>query len=381
MTMEKQCTALDEFVRRQWTATGPILLGAAAAAAVVAVALTGLTDAGDRAERPDRSADAAAAAPQELGWPQVEGVPDGQQVISYRGVEILVPEAWTIDDMHCGNPARDTVIIEGGSSPGALAMCAVRDPPKVTVVWVDRLDVPVQEHPVARLATEEWTLHGAPVLRGQGSPVFLEGPDPRRLSREVLVLPDQEVVVSVESPDAEEAMRLLMTTRVATVDSAGCPAAVDSLDVIPATRAGAAEQLAPGTPTGASVCRYTDGHLVRSARLGTDQVGELMGVLNAQAEGVGAAHPAEVAHGLGCTEIALEARGFVVHLTYPDGDPAQVLVRVDSCDRQISTNGVRTTVVTQELFGVLAGAVDYDGGTSALPNLDGGIELPFGLQP
>jgi len=54
---------------------------------------------------------------------------------------------------------------------------------------------------VGKLATEEWTLQGQRVLRGHGN---LDYPSSRIGPREVLVLPEQGVVVSVESPDPEE---------------------------------------------------------------------------------------------------------------------------------------------------------------------------------
>ena len=362
----------------------PYALGAAVVAASVAVVASSMTApeqaAAPATQQPTESAqpteptEPTEPQPTELPWPRVDGVPEGLQAFSFHGLEVLVPAAWEHDDTSCGTPMADTIIV--GSPPAAA--CAVDGPDDLTIVRIDAIGPDWQEFHLDAYhvsdATQPALLDGQPVLRGTVPPQPLASTDledslamgwtPREpFFTEVLVLPEQQVVISVESPDAEEALALIATTRIVPVDSHGCVDRYEPLEVS-ATHPEAAEILVPGTPTAATLCRYYDGGLARSADLSTGEMEELISVLNGLTPGVGRADPVEIAGGLECDYVA---EGIIVQFQYPADEQLDVLVRVDSCDYLAASNGAREGIVTRQLFSRLGRVVGYSGGLPGLP--------------
>lgn len=364
----------------------PYALVAAVVAASVAVAASSMTApeqaAAPATQQPTEPTEPAQptgpAEPTELPWARVDGVPEGLQAVSFRGTEILVPAAWKLNDTDCGTPMADTVIV---GSP-IVPLCLVGGPGDLTVVRIVALDPDWPEFQLDLYhvsdATQPALLDGQPVLRGTVTPQPAStapqdqamGGTPREpFFTEVLVLPEQEVVISVESPDPEEALSLIATTRIVPVDSHGCVDRYEPLEVS-ATHPEAAEILVPGNPTAATLCRYYDGGLGQSADLPTEQIEDLVSVLNGLTPGVGRAEPVEIAGGLGCEHVE---EGIVVQFQYPGDEQLDVLVRVDSCDYLAASNGAREGIVTMQLFGRLARVVGYSGGFPGLPCSPGSV--------
>lgn len=172
--------------RRGWLAVGA---AAAAVTALIAGVVT-VTSAG----RPVTGALA----------PTGPGVPADAQAVTVHGVEVFVPATWKINKTRCGTPTEDTVIFDDGS---AITSCAVRQPPGLTVVRLDSADgYPGRLR--SAVATQPVTVDGHSGRRGSGTPAGTH----TRLA--VLVLPDSNMVVSVESPDPAVARRILDSTRV-----------------------------------------------------------------------------------------------------------------------------------------------------------------------
>jgi hypothetical protein len=277
------------------------------------------------------------------------GVPAGTQPVSFHGVEVFVPEVWKLNDARCGTPQHDTVMVEDG---GGDLFCLVPQPKGLTVVRLATTDS-FSGRSRAAVATQPVTVDGKPALRGRGKPA---GGTSAELA--VLVLPDPGVVISVESPDPALAGQLLDSTRVSPMDTAGCVDRLSSLH--PRSTDGAASALVPGTPTNASICRYSAGWLLRSSALSTTPSQQLVGILNALPTGVSQPGPGVGQDPGTCEQDA--QRGFVVPFTYSDDTIVKVYVHIGGCKDLSASNGARTTKINEPLVTFLTSAVGYDGG-------------------
>jgi hypothetical protein len=256
-------------------------------------------------------------------------IPDGLQAVSYHGVEILVPEDWTIGNAHCGTPQGNTVMLP----VGAVDLCLVAEPVGLTVVEVR----PVE-------------------------PGSLAG-DARSDSERVLAEPG--VVVTVRGPDAALREKILDDVRVTPVDSNGCDDRVASMEhPSPSGRPGAAEATVPGEPMSASMCRYEDLWLARSVPpLSGAELRQVVDQLNALPEGVSLPGPE---FQFDCTPMphlcaADERRGFVLRFDYAEGPPVLVHVRIAGTTEIAVANGDRTTKVDSALVLRISQDLGYDG--------------------
>ncbi len=58
--------------------------------------------------------------------------PAGMRYVGYGRAAVAVPESWGTNEVHCGKPARDTVLVD----PGAVRDCGAPRPAGVESVWV-----------------------------------------------------------------------------------------------------------------------------------------------------------------------------------------------------------------------------------------------------
>ena len=263
--------------------------------------------------------------------------PPALQAVSFRGIEVLVPAGWTLYAEWCGTPVQDTVLI--GGDDGNTLLCALLQPPGITIVRLASLSSPFGDE-LVHLATDPVTVSGLTARRGVG----MVG----RAEFAVLVVPDRGAVVSVESPDAASAQRLLDSVRVVAIDSRGCVDQVATL-VSPGApaRPGAASLLVPGVPSGASICQYDENWLSGSAALDRAELDQLVAILNGLPEGTS---PPQT---LGPENCAAELeRGHVVKFAYATGEPVDVYVHTDGCTA-LSANGARTTEISDALVSSL----------------------------
>lgn len=276
-------------------------------------------------------------------------VPTGSQAVSWHGVQVLVPATWRLDDQRCGVAQTSTVLL-----PGFRNSCLPPYIPGLTVVeFAEVPDIPerTSTEPLLDAATTPLDLDGTPALTGS---VPLEQ---ETGVRRVLVVPSEGVIVSVRSPDAAAADRILATARVVTVDANGC------LSRLPASRPagpsgveGASESLLPGSPTSLSACRYERLRLVSSRRVDAS-IGALQQRLDALATGVSGRTPEreiaeELCRGMDDEVTTLEAG-------YADDRSLRVFFRGQACTDRSALNGSTTRrtdrTLTSDLYAVLAG--------------------------
>ena len=233
--------------RRRWTY---VTTAAATAAAVVAgIVVAG----GEPGAAPGPRTPLAAEPP----------APDGMAWAMWKGVEVMVPEAWLTPKFDaCGVPQTDAVL--AGPTP-ADGDCMGYPMPHIDVVMYDEPDGYIV---AAMTEGRDVVVSGVPARRltGRGSaPVQVGGEQ----HAEALVIPERNVAVLVTTDDPAVAARVLGTVRISRdADSRGCAIRRELLArPAPPARDGTAERMVPGTPVQASVCRYgiNDGWVYRSA--------------------------------------------------------------------------------------------------------------------
>lgn len=303
--------------RRVW-AGGAAAVASAAAVVAVAVVMPGLVS------QPAPAPPVAAPEP----------VPDGQQAVSWHGVQLYVPETWKLHDSHCGTPQSDTVLV-----PGSVDLCL---PPYVPGLTVVEYRGGTEELPDAR----EIEVSGYRALRGSVPLSEEQG------VREILVIPDLQVTVSVRSPDPSRAQALLDTAQVVEADALGCPTALPSTTPPAPQVPGADDRVLPGDPVKVVLCQFGDLRLERSAPLSAPDVAALQARLDAAPVGtspsrVGISVSAEL-----CPEY--DRAPLVVLASYEDGSQLQVFTRFNSCTGPDPDNGARQVRVEQEVMSDLA---------------------------
>lgn len=261
--------------------------------------------------------------------PAKDAVPAGMQAVSWHGVEVLVPGSWRIGDQRCGTPQSDTVLV-----PGFRLDCGGRAVPGLTIVSFSALsaDTRAEATQLAADATTAGTLSGVPVLRGS-----IPRSDEPGVQR-VLVVPSEQVVLTVASPRAEEADSILARARVVAVDAAGCRSREDvTAPVGPPHRDGADRSLLPGHPTGASLCRYSDHRLEASRQLTVSEVADLQRRLDALPTGrSGRIPPREIAPDY-CKQLDRDVD--VLDASYSYGPGLRVFFRGRACRDRSVLNG------------------------------------------
>lgn len=273
--------------------------------------------------------------------------PPGMRLVAFHDVEIAVPQEWATNAVRCGRtPERDTVIF----GDGVAATCMTLRRPAVSSAELDPLFTPSPP------PSKPVVVDGVAAQRGE-----------RRLptgnTEITLVLPASAVVLTVTSPDAALAKRIVDSAHIVAVDAAGCPTRSAQLDP-PAgisTQPGATQVLVPGTPANAVLCRYGDGWLGRSAAVSGDALAGLVRTLDAVPAGVTGPRSPLGEAASACAED--EARGIVATFTYPSGPDLSVYARIARCRAPIGAgNGVYHVQLTWPLVRALLDLVGDDEG-------------------
>lgn len=307
----------------RWRAAGAVV-AAAAATAAVALVVPALQD-----ERRTIPAEQPALPP----------VPPGKQAVSWHGVEVLVPSEWTIGDLVCSSARSDTVL-----RPGIRLGCLGPDEVGLTVVRFQALsdDPRTLSAQLARSATTPVEVSGVPALRGS-TPL----PDEPGVQG-VLVVPSEQVVVTVRSPDPARVDALLDDVRVVAVDAAGCRSRLPAPQPTgPAERPGAGRSLVPGEPFAASLCEYDGLRLVASRRLDQAAVQALQRRLDALPTGRSGRVPPRNITEERCVEI--DGSVHLLDVSYDDGPRVQVFMKPQGCTDRSPTNGSTTRKLTDDL--------------------------------
>jgi hypothetical protein len=131
------------------------------------------------------------------------GEPPPDREVVADGVRLLVPGDWARNATECGVPVKDTYIVGLEANPA----CRKTPVPEVDYAEV-RGSGDLAVDPVAAVATNPATIAGRPVLKGYD-----------RLSdgrtRQVLVIPDQQVIVVAVSSRAAVADRIMRSVQIA----------------------------------------------------------------------------------------------------------------------------------------------------------------------
>lgn len=331
--------AVRSGVRRRHR-TRQVVSAAAALGAVTVLAVAGFSVLRDERPAPTQGLASEPRGPQ---------VPPGQQPVSFHGLQLFVPAGWTINKTdRCGTPDADTVITPFSSSLACKSPASGIDR-GFTIAHMITLDNPDAQRYSAS-ATETTTVNGHEARRGSTTKAG------RTLA--TLIVPDAQAAISVSSPTAAEAREILDTTQVVPVDSHGC---VDRSDLQPPRSPdGDADEgkVVPGSPSGASACRYADGWLAFSARLGVADTSAFQAILNGLAPG----------QSTNTTMTEIEAacaadarRGFLLTFAYADREDVAVLIRIGGCAYLGATNGARSGKINEQLVDTLTQLLGYDG--------------------
>lgn len=263
--------------------------------------------------------------------------PEGQRAVSWHGVQVFVPETWKLDDLRCHQPQSDTVVV-----PGSRDDCLAPYVPGLTVV---EFRAGTESVPGAR----EVEVSGHRGSRGTVPLTEEEG------VRAVLVLPEQDVTVSVRSPDEAAAEAMLDTASVVDVDALGCVTRLPATSPPEPDVPGAAERVLPGEPVRVVLCEYGELLHERSGVLSPDQVRAFQAALDAAPVGTSPSRSAtEVSPDL-CPEY--DRAPMVVQAEYAEGSRLQVFTRLNSCTGPDPDNGARQVVVDVEAIFPLYQAV------------------------
>jgi hypothetical protein len=118
--------------------------------------------------------------------------------VTYQGVGIFAPASWGRNQLSCGTPIRDTVVVNPGPSP----LCLLLPVPRVSYVWLRSCSGDCGADPEAAVARQVLRVSGQSARRGEDQ--LSDGRD-----RVVLVLTGRRVVVVAVSPDPSVARTII----------------------------------------------------------------------------------------------------------------------------------------------------------------------------
>lgn len=167
--------------------------------------------------QPDEEQTAPTPSPDPSPRPTLPAGLDTRRVTS-RGVALFVPTSWSRNDVRCGTPQSDTVVLD--ATPTDPPQCEPSRPPGVSSITVERLYSPYGSLWQATATEPVMLASGLSALRGQ-----LVGADGAQVS--VLAFPSLDVIIvgtaADEGTELELVEAILATTRRAT-DEGGPPA-------------------------------------------------------------------------------------------------------------------------------------------------------------
>jgi hypothetical protein len=275
---------------------------------------------GDRAQAPVAGPDGAPPA----GW----------RLESSLGVEILVPQAWGVNDIGCGMTGKPTVV----RGQGVVMACLTPESPTKEVAIIRPLDAPL-----TGLAERPVSLGDVPAGRAAG-----RSEDGRYAGW--VAVPSKDVAVQVWTRSETTTRAILDSVRLVETDHVGC----DVHRPVYARRAGGSDgPFVPPDPTSIGICYYgmhdSESDLLEaSARLTGMDARRLAAALNTARPGGNPDRPADqcVAPGPPVADavllIGVEARRV-----------ASVWVTFSNCSGRGADNGVRRVQVTQSMIALL----------------------------
>jgi hypothetical protein len=129
--------------------------------------------------------------------------PSGQMAVAYGGVQVFVPASWPRNQIRCGTPTRDTVVVD----PGPIEDCLLTPAPPVSYASLRLAEDPTTD-PDVQLASQPVSI-GAGTAARRGEDRLGDG-----RTRVVLFVPTRKVVVMAVSADPALARRIVDSTAV-----------------------------------------------------------------------------------------------------------------------------------------------------------------------
>ena len=283
----------EQLVARKRARLRRSMIGGATASAVVVIVLSAIAVV--VASSNGNGTKVSLAAP-DVAAPQ-------SQAYSYRGVQVEVPTAWSIEPPECASLPK-AYAYTAGYGP----YCA-RPPEAVAGREYVRFSSRAFDGASAAAARTSRTLDGEEVLSGTASAT----------GDEVIVVASHDVLVLIHTLDPGLAKRVSESLSLPKVDRSGCPSSQPaSSDTTPT--AGTRRTLLPADkPVTASVCQYSSGLLQAASSLSSSEAASAANTVRGLAEGDGGVIAGRECRGAEQT--------FAVLFDYVDG---QVFLHVDA---------------------------------------------------
>lgn len=269
---------------------------------------------------------------------------DATRPHTFHGLTVSVPESWPLNEMRCGTPVADTVIL-----PGVIQGCLHPGPPHVSFVSF-RIAGEITD-----ATTTDTTIDGHQAIITSGTSttpptVIAEGDHVTRID-----VPSLHTHVTIQSPDRATVDRIAGTARIVDQDANGCASLRNDLGSLPTgrppVREGADSTLVPGSPTRVAFCRYghdeasqTSTGIEQSVSVAGRDLVDVVAKVNTLPAGLSA----PVSEGT-CIE-AVPPSGYTIVAWYADGPPVTVWVRLTDCELVGATNGSHNGQRTRSLI-------------------------------
>jgi len=258
---------------------------------------------------------------------------DGWRWESSLGIELAVPDEWSVNDTDCNQTSAPTIV----RAQGAVDACLTLEAPTKQIVeisppdpWGDEQDPP----PSAEFPRQQLVIDGEPVERIEG-----ELADGRAAGW--LTFTETKNFIQARVGDRDFLHRIFDSVRVVTVDTHGCATARKSMKL----KAPRAKTLLPAEATEVSICYFDqDQELRTSALFEGSEATKLIELLNRAEPGRNPDVPKDL-----CLEekppladTLLIARGA--------SDGALVELSFSGCTRRGLTNGRTTSRLTSPMI-------------------------------
>jgi hypothetical protein len=266
------------------------------------------------------------------------------KALGYRGVEMDVPDDFQQNG--CRGEAADLYDVGDGVHLTVLCISPKNIPLRTFVRIHKAITNPGSEYD-QHYATTPTTVDGAPAHEGTAPARYGQPPT------SVLVLDEQQLVLSVQSADPHTRERLMATGHlIGPVDRNGCAVHISDLDPPATTRTGSA--LVPGNPTSITVCSYADSWIRDSHTVAGAELQSLADALNALPPG----QSHNPSNGPNCQE---PQEGLLLRIAYSDRVLEEV-ARIETCGGYYIGDQHGTGRATFDITTTLLRDVIFDGG-------------------
>ena len=248
---------------------------------------------------------------------------EGWRWESSLGVEVAVPEDWSVNDTDCNQTDAPTIV----RSQGSVLDCLTPEPPNKQIVEITRenQDWGKEPPPPAELAVQEVTIDGERAQR-------IEGTTSDGRAAGWLKFPGLDhVLIRARVHDEELLHRILDSVRVVDVDANGCATARDGMRAKPPR----ASTLLPRDTTSVSICFFEQDDVIAASELVSGpEAAELVDLVNRAKPGRTPDVPSDLCLRTG--EVPLPD---VLLIGRTDQDDAIVEVSYSGCTHRGLSNG------------------------------------------